>query len=296
MQKLYIHIGLPKTATSSIQNFLFSNTSFLNKHGYQYMNTGLNTDLQCHHDLIWSLGLHQGPSYVPDEIQKNKDRILKQLADENKQHSDKHLIISSELLTFLDDFKKLEPILTIFEDRDIRFIVNLRRQDTFLESLYQQVVKDGVGDTFQTWYSKAKSIADYNRLINSLLQITHQQNITIGIFNSAIPEFNPTKDFLSAINLHDPTIMVKNNLLNERLPANYTKIIRFSNRFNLNINYALLQFFSKYKDRFQLFNKQKGYLNHQQRAAIKHEYSASNKALTEQIALPNHIKQEILSW
>jgi len=260
------------------------------------MNTGLNTDLQCHHDLIWSMGLHQGPSYVPDEIQKNKDRILKQLVDENKQHDDKHLIISSELLTFLDDFKRLEPVLAIFKDRDIRFIVNLRRQDTFLESLYQQVVKDGVGETFQTWHSKSRAVADYNRLIKNLLQITRPQNITIGVFNNTAPEFNPAKEFLSAIHLHDPTIIVQNNFLNERIPAYYTKIISVSNRFNLNVNYALLKFLLKYQNRFPLLNKQKGYLNNTQRAAIKHEYSASNKALTKQIALPDHVKREILSW
>ncbi len=296
MKKLYVHIGLPKTATSSIQNFLFNNDHFLNKNGYHYVKTGLNTDLQCHHDLIWTLGLHQGPDYVQRDIQDNKDMVLQELAAEHKQHSDKHLIISSELLTFLGDFKRLAPILAIFNDRDIKFVVNLRRQDTFLESLYQQVVKDGISDTFETWYPKARNIADYNLLINNVLQVTEKENIIIDIFNSRKKGFNPTREFLSSIDLHDKTIGVENCSKNERLPASCIKIIRFSNSLNLKINYKLIDFFSKYKDRIPLLSNNGGYLNDDQSATILREFNISNKALTDQIKLQHDVEQEILSW
>ena len=85
MKKLYIHIGLPKTATSSIQNFLFENRQLLNQHGYHYVNTGLNKDLQCHHDLIWKLGLHHSPDYVQKNIQKYKKKTFLELAAEHQQ-------------------------------------------------------------------------------------------------------------------------------------------------------------------------------------------------------------------
>ncbi len=296
MKKLYIHIGLPKTATSSIQNFLFKNDHFLNKHGYHYANTGLNIGSQCHHDLIWTLGLHQGPDYVQKDIQKHKSKVLQELAAEHTQHSDKHLIISSELLTFLDEFKRLAPMLAIFKNRDIKFIVNLRRQDTFLESLYQQVVKNGISDTFETWYPKARNIADYNLLFKNILQVTEKENIVIGIFNSRKKGFNPAREFLSLIDLCDKTIDVENCSKNKRLPASCIKIIRFSNSLNLKINYKLVDFFSKYKDRLPLLSNNKGYLDDDQRTAIMREFNASNKALTDRIELPHDVKQEILSW
>ena len=298
MKKLYIHIGLPKTATSSIQNFLFKqNDTFLNKHGYHYMNTGVGIGLKCHHYLIWALGLHQGPAFVPKDIQKNKDAILQELAAENTQHSDKHLIISSELLTFLDDFKKLAPILEIFKNRDIKFIVNLRRQDTFLESLYQQIVKDGLDETFKTWFSKTRNAADYNQLIRNILQITEKENIAIGTFNNSHKrEFNPIKAFLPLIDIYDETITIENIYTNKRLPTTCIKIIQLSNSLNLKINHRLVNFFLKHKNIMRLLDNNGKYLDNEQRAAIREEYKASNKALTEQIEMPLDVKNEILSW
>ncbi len=296
MKKLYIHIGLPKTATSSIQSFLFKNSHLLSKHGYHYVSTGLNNELQCHHDLIWKTGLHCGPDYVQKDIQKYRNTTFQELTAEHQQCSDKHLIISSELLTFLDEFNKLTPILSIFKKRDIKFIVNLRRQDTFLESLYQQVVKDGVGDTFQKWYPKARKIADYNHLIKNLLQITEKENITIGIFDSSKKDFNPIKDFLSSIGLHNTTIPIENCYSNKSMPSSCIKIIRLSNYLNLKINYQLVNFFSKHINKLRFLDSRKGYLNDKQRKIIMREYSTSNKALTELIELPHTVKQNILSW
>ncbi|MCP5242750.1 hypothetical protein [Nitrosomonas sp.] len=296
MKKLFIHIGLPKTATSYIQHFLFNNGDFLNKNGYHYVSTGLNNDLHCHHDLVWKLGLHSGPGYVCKDIRKHSNKTLAGLATEHAQHSDKHLIISSELLTFLDDFKELEPLLSIFKNRAIRFIVNLRRQDSFLESLYLQVVKDGVGDTFQTWYHKARKIADYNLLINNILQVTQKDSLRIGIFGSGKKERNPAEDFLSSIGLDDKTFIVENRFQNVRLAAACIKIIRISNSLNLKINYKLVDFFTRHKERFYFLNNHTAYLSVKQRKAIRNAYRASNQALTDRIELPLHVKQEILSW
>jgi hypothetical protein len=296
MKKLFIHIGLPKTATSSIQHFLFNNGDFLHKNGYHYLNTGLNSDLHCHHDLVWKLGLHAGPDYVCKDIQRHKNETLAELATEHAQHTDKHLIISSELLTFLDDFSALKPFLSIFGNRTIRFIVNLRRQDSFLESLYLQVVKDGISDTFQTWYPKAKHIADYNLLISKILQITEQASLKVGIFGNEKKESNPVEDFLSSVGLDDKTFTVENHFQNVRLAAVCIKTIRISNSLNLNINYKLVDFFTRHKARFCFLNNHTTCLSVKQKRAIRDVYRASNKVLTDRIELPPHIRQEILSW
>ncbi len=266
-------------------------------HGYHYVNTGLNTDLECHHDLIWKLGLHHGLESNQKNISIHTDRILQKLNAEHKQHNDKHLIISSELLAFLDDFRKLKPILAVFDNRDIKFIACLRRQDTFLESLYQQVVKDGISDTFQTWYPKAKKISNYNLLIANLLQITKKENIVINTFNSKKNGFNPTAEFLvSAGLLHTETNLIQNDFHNKRLPSACINIIRLSNYLNLKINHKLVRLFSKCRGAFPRLKNRGKYLSNSQRTIIRREHNASNKALTEQLKLPPHIEKEILSW
>jgi hypothetical protein len=51
MRTLYIHCGLPKTGTTSIQKFLASSRNELRANGYDYPNIAVNDDRTAHHNL-----------------------------------------------------------------------------------------------------------------------------------------------------------------------------------------------------------------------------------------------------
>ncbi len=290
MKKLFIHIGLPKTATSSVQNFLFNNHKFLDEHGFCYIKTGLSESLKCHHDIIWKLGLHVGPSYVEKDIQKYKDEILNSLIDENKKYHDKDLIFSSELLTFLDDYEKLNPILEIFSNREIKFIVNIRRQDRFLESLYQQIVKDGTSLSFNEWLEQSREVANYNKLINRVLKITSKENIIIDLFDTNSQKLFPVEKFLILLGFDEEFILkmeIDNSIENESLSREQIEIIRKSNKLDYNARYKLLEKFLSDNKSNSIMKA--SYLNNKEIKNIISSFRKSNNALIELMDLSDNI-------
>ncbi len=290
MKKLFIHIGLPKTATSSIQSFLYDNNDFLSEQGFHYIKTGLSQSLKCHHDIVWKLGLHIGPSYVEKDIQKYKDEILSGLFAENEKYSDKDLILSSELLTFLNDYEKLNPILEVFNNREIKFIINIRRQDRFLESLYQQVVKDGTSIPFGEWLKQSREVANYNKLINKLLKITSKENIIIDIFDTNSQELFPVEKFLISLGFDEEFILnmeIKNSIENESLSKEQIEIIRKSNKLDYDARYKLLEKFLT--DNQSNSIDKASYLNDKQRENIINSFRKSNDILIESMDLSDKI-------
>lgn len=282
MRKLFIHIGLPKTATSLVQKFLYENEKLLTQQNLRYVHTGLHKDLKCHHELIWKLGLHQGPSYVDKNIDQEKSKVLDQLANENRKYKERDLIISSELLTFVDSYDKLLPIMDLFADREIYFLVSLRKQDEFLESLYQQIVKDGSPETFNGWFAHAKHIANYENLIDKLLALVSKEHIKVNLFNSKKRDFHPIKDFLRALgfsSLELEQLHIENKFENESLSNEAIEMIRLSNQLGLDINYFLVE---KLK---QLSHTKARYLNEEQRAEIARYFNETNKNFIKKLSL-----------
>jgi len=290
LKKLFIHIGLPKTATSSVQNFLFNNHPFLDEHGFCYIKTGLNEKLKCHHDIVWKLGLHSAPSYVEKDIEKYRDEILNSLIVENQKCYDKDLILSSELLTFLDDYEKLNPILEIFSNREIKFIINIRRQDRFLESLYQQIVKDGTSLSFNEWLEQSREVANYNNLIKRLLKVTTKENIIIDLFDTNSQKLFPVEKFLILLGFDEEFILkmeINNSIENESLSKEQIEIIRKSNKLDYNSRYKLLEKFLADNQNNSVVKA--SYLNDEQRKNIINSFQKSNNELIELMNLSDSI-------
>ncbi len=295
MNRVFIHIGLPKTATSSIQSFLYDSNAFLDQHGYHYLQTGLNHNLKCHHDLVWKLGLHKGPSYVEEDVDQYKQEILDSLKAEVANNPGKDLILSSELLTFIGDFKKLDPILEIFEGKEIKYILNLRKQDRFLESLYQQVVKDGISQTFEEWFHTSRGVANYNVLVTKLLQITTKENVIIDMFDARIPNLHPTENFLLSLGFDQEYLRgfnIENIRENESLSREQIDKLQASNILNPNLRFALMQDFAEENSDADV--EKAKYLNDGWRKRIIDSFQISNLKLIESMDLPPEISKFLL--
>lgn len=137
-----LHIGQPKTGTSSIQRFLHHNKKALETLGYCYhtYDEQIETtqqgsilskkgfDFYNHSDQL--LKLFTQPQQVKESIEK-----LVQRAIDRKLHT---LIISSELL-FDGVFqqKHIEALVQMI-NRPITAVVFLKRPDLYIESMWQQ--------------------------------------------------------------------------------------------------------------------------------------------------------------
>ena len=123
MAAVYLHIGLHKTGTTSLQRFFFHHAEAGSLGDIDYPITPPVRNSRAHHLLAGFA--------APDSADKAAalvDRIHSSSADS--------VVLSSELLSLADPAR----IVEIVGDEAV-IVLYLRRQDDYLESFYREVVK-----------------------------------------------------------------------------------------------------------------------------------------------------------
>ena len=146
-KKIYLHIGLHKTGTTTLQNFLSRNKKVLLNYGYLYPESGMT--YFGHHNLPWQVR--------PDPRFSNKHGTWQDLHAEIESKSVNNIILSSE------DFESLPPdsiekVRQELQPYETQLIVYLRRQDSLIQSMYTQLIKGGHRGTFSNFLREAKNV------------------------------------------------------------------------------------------------------------------------------------------
>jgi hypothetical protein len=226
MQKqLFLHVGLAKTGTTAIQNFLMLNSSWLLERGISYQVTpGFNS----HYDLQKEI---RSGNY--SKFEKN----IKSQFDKTDT-----VLLSSEFFPgIIDKIKK-----NCFNLPDMKIIVYLRRQDYWLESLYAQEIKQidlkgigqnhkGISLTFREWLDKklySNSALKWKNFLTFCEKEFGFANLIVRIYEeSNFFNCNLYKDFLNIFNLvkdsacQEPT----HSNSNVSFPFELLELMRLSN-------------------------------------------------------------------
>lgn len=177
---IYLHIGVPKTASSTIQRGLFVNQENLERHGYLYPNRGL---LETNHKNIFfeltSMPEHQ-PKFSP------KAGNLNSLAKEIRKSNLNKFIISAEHFALFTSaqIQTLEKMLAPFITK---VIVYLRRQDQVIQSGWTQnakrlVTKKSLHQNITEELSTQESVYHYDYLLEKWSNAFGKDNIIPRIF------------------------------------------------------------------------------------------------------------------
>ena len=126
----YLHIGLHKTGTTTVQAFLSHNASLLETNSVLFPKVG--RALLGHHNLAWEL--RGDPRFV-------RDRGDWQALKEEIERSDcERILLSSEDFSLLDDHG-LDGVANRLRSHDVTIVCTLRRQDYLLNSIYTNFVR-----------------------------------------------------------------------------------------------------------------------------------------------------------
>lgn len=145
MATIYLHIGAPKTATSTIQRILASNYKKLLKNGILYPRDHRHGD--AHHTLVCDLIEKHQNIKMPDLWygECSRGQAWQSLKDEiSRSEPDIHTVILSSELLFgqsknLDLI--LEEITSHLHGHEVKVVAYLRRQDQLYSSFFNQDVK-----------------------------------------------------------------------------------------------------------------------------------------------------------
>lgn len=237
MKILFVHIGTPKTGTTAIQEFCWHNRPVLEKYGYVYPDLSwLCPGFMVRrngHFLIGEKGsanpvFRQGMEKI-DELFLEYDRII--LSDEGiwKASGGSHKNLWKEL--------KKEGKKGGYQ---VKVLMYLRRQDDFLSSSWNQIVKLGrEKNAVKSWDEYTANIPnerermlDYERNIRSAEAVLGKENVIVRCYESR--RFHGgiiQSDFLDAVGMTmTEEFELNTEVTNTSLTGNMHEIKRILNR------------------------------------------------------------------
>jgi tetratricopeptide (TPR) repeat protein len=207
-RKLILHIGLPKTGTSSIQHFLVTRRKALLRQGFCFPATpGGST----HVAMAVAAAYHGKPRKWQEEVKQKAMGVPPLLEDFWQQFYDeinalgpqiRTVILSAERFSGqLDSQEKIENLRTALDPLfdDYRVIVYLRRQDAHATSAYSQMLRFGIIEppALEQPSSRYKSFYDYEAFLARWSTVFGRAAITPRIFErKAMTDGDAVTDFV----------------------------------------------------------------------------------------------------
>lgn len=244
MRTLYVHIGTPKTATTSIQMFCVENQKVLNKQSYSYPLLDFVYPHVAHrrngHFLV-------GWVYKPggqEDVEKEQELWENGLAMIHREFEKyDNVILSDENIWHSSNGRKFPFWAKLMQDAkehdyQVKVIVYIRRQDGLANSWLSQQVKEGWNtnatikwDSFQR--KTRKVVFNYYLLLEKIAEVTGRENIIVRIFDRKKfkgKDHTIFSDFLEAIGVdYTDDFKITEEEANRSLTGNSQEILRIIN-------------------------------------------------------------------
>lgn len=211
MPVIFVHIGMQKTATTSLQTICSYNRQRLLNENILYPALQLQNPVQRHsinHRLIaqrWLSALNAGYSATCSHYWR--EHLLPQF----RQFPAANVLLSAEMLWDIRPEKasdeRMRTMLTAFAGYQPKIVVYLRRQDWWLESMYNQRVKNGFESRPIRAFVKDEleaGSADIHKKLTYWQTHFGRGNLTVRIFEpDRFIAGNVIDDFFTQIGLTD---------------------------------------------------------------------------------------------
>lgn len=245
MKTLYLHIGTPKTGTTSIQNFCYSNRKLFEEMGYCYpvLPFRYPGKLPERNALFLSGVIHDEEG--KRDHQEEARRLQEGFAVVSKAFEKYDNVVLSDEAVWMTAFGRRKKVWKEIQEAAVdggyvvKIIVYLRRQDEFVESWWNQRIKSDMikynvmkWDDFIENYAQ-DAIPDYHKALSSVADLLGPESIIVRRFSrSEFEDGSIQKDFINAIGLHwsDKFVLPEEKeSLNSRLLGNAIEIKRVIN-------------------------------------------------------------------
>ncbi len=240
MKTLYLHIGMPKTATSSLQAYMKNNQDLLGSFGFSYrISPFVYTGKSARRNAYFLNGPASGTVLDEEQEKEYQKRLNGGLSFFHEQFRDlDNVIATDEHLWYSLQYSQWDPLQILLDDGaengyTLKVIVYLRRQDGYLMSNWNQNVKKrGLNETFCEYRDRILSryplLVHYDQTLDKIASKIGKENLIVRRFQSdSWVGGNVYTDFLDALGL-DPALPleVPKQWVNTSLPYNFTELKR----------------------------------------------------------------------
>ncbi len=226
-KKIYIHIGTPKTGTTSLQKFLTNNAKQLENHSIYYPLLGRSYNKMSAYKEQSDLCINGGIL--------NREKELHKLLESFDQSRFSILLLSEECLflqTKENNFQNNEAIWNLLKKYEIKIIVYFRVSVEYLTSLWQEVIKQGTQKSLHEFLHTSQ----YNENLINFYDLADK----VGIPNVIVKTYekcrwkdsNIIKDFMSIFNINlDKDFLLDTSWQNDSLTRKQCDHILYVNKF-----------------------------------------------------------------
>ncbi len=282
-RQIYIHIGMHKTGTTSLQRFLYNNHDALLRHGLHYPRLP-ETEYAYYQHVSKVLHLNEEPARFFDFINKSL-----------QERPGASLLISSE---YLDKVRHLQRRNVLLEQlshlqatgRIIKIIVYLRRQDDFVQSLYQTSVRNPKSlstKTFEEFLALHYPALNYFDMLEGLAKVFGADNLVVRIYEKThLLNGSIIDDFLEIFDIRDLAgFKALPHYANRSYSAGVIEYIRQTNRYRNEADqldlFRLLHAAIPEELLFKKPSEPYHYLSDRQRIDLLKDFAASNRRVAE---------------
>ena len=172
--KAIVHIGLDKTGTTSIQQFMFMNADYIyQKSGFLYPPEGLCSG---HHV---SIAQYLGFGNFAPANERELGQALERFTDYQR---DTNIILSSEHFCYLRTPDAINNLREFLKNFEVTIVVYLRNQPEWLRSVYSEVIKWGYPGSFEEYFDRASYRCDFYGFISEWSSVFGKEKILVKWF------------------------------------------------------------------------------------------------------------------
>lgn len=209
IKEIFLHIGMQKTGTTSIQDTMIQNIKILANNGYMYPK-----NWTANHSFVIGSVFEDNPEkfhvniikgYTINQIKELNEKYINDLKQEISNTKCSKLIISGEIISDMkpENLIKLKNTLTEITNKDVKFniILYVRNHIKWAISIYQQRIK-GFGDSHSKAFEMVKRIMKnlYKNRVFKFEKIFGKESIFIYNFEKSINStYGIVGDFLNNI-------------------------------------------------------------------------------------------------
>lgn len=300
MATLYVHIGTPKTGTTSIQKFLELNQETLKKYGIclPYMDLDFEkSKFKLHRNGNFLVHHAFELSDNPKEKLKKEERIYTQGFDIIKKAAEIYpkIIITDESIWYRQNNKEnfWQDVKDNAKARgcDVKVVVYVRRQDLYIEAWWNQAVKyyPRSFKTFEEYVNSDVVLShnlDYYKKIKEIADCIGRENVIVKVFEKEIflaSQYGLYQDFLHALGEEvQPDYVMPSQNVNDSLRGNFIEIKRLINEVP---EYRQVPDFLKrqvIKASSMVSQEKVSYFAHEDKLKFLQKYEESNRKLAEE--------------
>ncbi len=226
-----LHIGAPKTGSTSLQKFLTANRHVLTRLSWEYPDVNLRGF--GHHDLAFLVG--EGyPEWALSQ-ERTFDDLLHDLMSLVAERA--RIIISSENFYLFPNPKGVAKMLeqAKFPRETVKVVVYVRRQDDALVSWYNQVVKaQGYTGSITECIADNRDLWDYATRLEAWSDVFGRDNLIVRPYQiQDLMQGDIRRDFLHITRLPPEVFDWPEGPINTRINTDLLEFQRLVNRLPL---------------------------------------------------------------